>query len=39
VAAAAASTLELGAGRFDPRAAARLESGVEVRELELAPVE
>jgi 1-phosphofructokinase/tagatose 6-phosphate kinase len=39
VAAAAASTLELGAGRFDPRAAALLESGVEVRELELAPVE
>jgi 1-phosphofructokinase family hexose kinase len=29
----AASTLELGAGRFDPRQAHRLESGVEVREL------
>ena len=36
VAAGAASTLELGAARFDPRQAARLQSGVEVSEL--APV-
>jgi 1-phosphofructokinase/tagatose 6-phosphate kinase len=39
VAAAAASTLEVGAGRFDPREASRLQAGVEVRELELADVE
>jgi fructose-1-phosphate kinase PfkB-like protein len=39
VAAAAASTLEVGAGRFEPREAARLELGVEVRELALAEVE
>jgi 1-phosphofructokinase family hexose kinase len=36
VAAGAASTLEVGAGRFEPREAARLESRVELREL--APV-
>ena len=36
VAAGAASTLELGAGRFDPREAARLQAGVRVEEL--APV-
>jgi 1-phosphofructokinase/tagatose 6-phosphate kinase len=35
VAVAAASTLEVGAGRFDPREAMRLEPGVEVRELDL----
>jgi 1-phosphofructokinase family hexose kinase len=34
VAAGAASTLELGAGRFEPREAARLQSSVDVRELE-----
>ena len=34
VAAGAASTLEVGAGRFEPREAARLQSSVEVRELE-----
>ena len=34
VAAGAASTLEVGAGRFEPREAARLQSAVEVRELE-----
>jgi 1-phosphofructokinase family hexose kinase len=34
VAAGAASTLELGAGIFDPRQAARLQSGVTVTELE-----
>jgi 1-phosphofructokinase family hexose kinase len=34
---AAASVVELGAGRFDPREAARLAAGVEV--VELAPVE
>jgi len=39
VAAAAASTLAVGAGRFDPREAGRLESGVDVRQLELAPIE
>jgi 1-phosphofructokinase family hexose kinase len=39
VACAAASTLELGAGRFDPRDSTRLEGGVEVRELELAELE
>jgi 1-phosphofructokinase family hexose kinase len=37
VAAGAASTLEVGAGRFDPRQAARLHAGVELSELE--PVE
>jgi 1-phosphofructokinase family hexose kinase len=36
VAAGTASTLEVGAGRFDPREAARLQSRVEVQEL--APV-
>jgi 1-phosphofructokinase/tagatose 6-phosphate kinase len=34
VAAGAASTLEVGAGRFEPRGASRLESSVEVRALE-----
>ena len=34
VAAGAASTLEVGAGRFDPRQAGRLQAGVEVTELE-----
>lgn len=34
VAAGAAATLEVGAGRFDPRQAGRLQSGVEVSELE-----
>src|SRR5437588_4784639 len=34
VAAGAASTLEVGAGRLEPREAARLQSSVEVRELE-----
>jgi 1-phosphofructokinase family hexose kinase len=34
VAAGAAATLELGAGRFEPREAARLESDVRVEELE-----
>jgi 1-phosphofructokinase/tagatose 6-phosphate kinase len=33
VAAGAASTLEVGAGRFDPRQAGRLHAGVEVTEL------
>jgi 1-phosphofructokinase/tagatose 6-phosphate kinase len=37
VAAGAASTLEVGAGRFDPRHAGRLQAGVELAEL--APVE
>ncbi len=37
VAAGAASTLEVGAGRFDPRQAGRLQAGVELTELE--PVE
>jgi 1-phosphofructokinase/tagatose 6-phosphate kinase len=37
VAAGAASTLEVGAGRFDPRQAGRLQAGVELQEL--APVE
>jgi 1-phosphofructokinase/tagatose 6-phosphate kinase len=37
VAAGAASTLEIGAGRFDPRQAGRLQAGVELTELE--PVE
>jgi 1-phosphofructokinase family hexose kinase len=39
VACAAASTRELGAGRFDPREAGRLEQDVEVREVELAEVD
>jgi 1-phosphofructokinase family hexose kinase len=34
VAAGAASTLEVGAGRFDPRDALRLQAAVDVRELE-----
>jgi 1-phosphofructokinase family hexose kinase len=34
VTAAAASTLEVGAGRFEPREAARLQGSVDVRELE-----
>jgi 1-phosphofructokinase family hexose kinase len=34
VAAGAASTLEVGAGRFDPRQAARLQAGVELSELQ-----
>jgi fructose-1-phosphate kinase PfkB-like protein len=34
VAAGAASTLEVGAGRFEPREATRLEHAVDVRELE-----
>ncbi|MDX6435614.1 MAG: 1-phosphofructokinase [Gaiellaceae bacterium] len=34
VAAGAASTLEVGAGRFDPKEASRLQSSVDVRELE-----
>ena len=34
VAAGAASTLEVGAGRFEPREASRLESAVDVRQLE-----
>ncbi len=34
VAAGAASTLEVGAGRFDPRDAGRLQASVDVRELE-----
>jgi len=34
VAAGAASTLEVGAGRFDPREASRLQSSVDLRELE-----
>jgi 1-phosphofructokinase/tagatose 6-phosphate kinase len=38
VAAGAASTLELGAGIFDPRQAARLQSGVKVSELAPLPV-
>jgi len=37
VAAGAASTRELGAGRFDPREAARLQSNVRVDELEHVP--
>jgi 1-phosphofructokinase family hexose kinase len=37
VAAGAAATLELGAGRFEPREAARLLSGVRVEELEPVP--
>jgi fructose-1-phosphate kinase PfkB-like protein len=34
VAAGAASTLEVGAGRFEPREATRLQGSVDVRELE-----
>jgi 1-phosphofructokinase family hexose kinase len=34
VAAGAASTLEVGAGRFEPREASRLQSSVDLRELE-----
>ena len=37
VAAGTASTLELGAGRFEPREAARLQAGVGVDELEPVP--
>jgi 1-phosphofructokinase family hexose kinase len=37
VAAGAASTLEVGAGRFEPREASRLQNGVEVRELTPVP--
>ncbi|MDX6476179.1 MAG: hypothetical protein QOH95_1690, partial [Gaiellaceae bacterium] len=37
VAAGAASTLEVGAGRFDPRQAGRLQAGVDLSELQ--PVE
>jgi fructose-1-phosphate kinase PfkB-like protein len=37
VATGAASTLEVGAGRFDPRHAGRLQAGVEI--VELQPVE
>jgi 1-phosphofructokinase/tagatose 6-phosphate kinase len=37
VAAGTASTLEVGAGRFDPRQAGRLQAGVEVSELAPAP--
>jgi fructose-1-phosphate kinase PfkB-like protein len=37
VAAGTASTLEVGAGRFDPRQAGRLQAGVELSHLE--PVE
>jgi fructose-1-phosphate kinase PfkB-like protein len=37
VACAAASVLELGAGRFDPKEAARLSAGVELEELEKTP--
>jgi 1-phosphofructokinase family hexose kinase len=39
VAAGAASTLELGAGRFEPREASRLGAGVRVEELEPVPAE
>jgi fructose-1-phosphate kinase PfkB-like protein len=39
VAAGAASTVEVGAGRFDPRQAARLQGSVEVTELEPVPFE
>jgi fructose-1-phosphate kinase PfkB-like protein len=38
VAAGAASTLEVGAGRFDPRQAGRLQGGVELTELEAVEV-
>jgi fructose-1-phosphate kinase PfkB-like protein len=37
VAAGAASTLEIGAGQFDPRQAGRLQAGVTLTELQ--PVE
>jgi 1-phosphofructokinase/tagatose 6-phosphate kinase len=37
VAAGTASTLEVGAGRFDPREATRLAGGVEIAELEPVP--
>jgi fructose-1-phosphate kinase PfkB-like protein len=37
VACAAASVLELGAGRFDPKEAVRLSAGVELQELEQTP--
>jgi fructose-1-phosphate kinase PfkB-like protein len=37
VAAGAASTLEVGAGRFEPREASRLQNGVQVRELTPVP--
>jgi hypothetical protein len=30
----AASTLEVGAGRFDPRQSGRLQAGVEITELQ-----
>jgi fructose-1-phosphate kinase PfkB-like protein len=33
VAAGAAATLDVGAGRFDPRQAGRLQAGVEIAEL------
>jgi 1-phosphofructokinase/tagatose 6-phosphate kinase len=39
VAAAAASTLVVGAGRFEPRDAGRLQAGVQVRELDLAELD
>jgi 1-phosphofructokinase/tagatose 6-phosphate kinase len=39
VAAGAAATLEVGAGRFDPRDAGRLQAGVEVRELDAVAAE
>src|SRR5918912_671674 len=39
VAAGAASTLEAGAGRFDPRQAGRLQAGVAVSAIEPAPSE
>jgi 1-phosphofructokinase family hexose kinase len=39
VAAGAASTLELGAGRFEPRDAVRLQAGVRVEALEPVPAE
>jgi 1-phosphofructokinase/tagatose 6-phosphate kinase len=39
VAVASASTLEIGAGRFDPREASRLQNMIDVHELEAAAVE
>ena len=39
VAAATASTLEVGAGRFDLREASRLQGGVQVRNIELAELD
>ena len=39
VAAGAAATLEVGAGRFDPRDAGRLQAAVEVRELDAVAAE